>query len=293
MSTTATGQKISQSQIDLVEKVCAIISANLDTEPTLADLSAQVHVSQYHLQRVFKRVMGITPRQYAEALRLDCVKDKLRAQASVTDAMVDVGYSSSSRLYEKVHDNIGMTPARYRAGGEGMNMAYWISDSPMGRMLVGATERGVSSICLGDDDDALLDMLQAEYPNAHIYEDEETLSTWVDMLVAHLNGWKPCLDLPIDVQATAFQRRVWTELQRIPYGETRTYKQIAEAIGNPKAVRAVARACATNPVALVTPCHRVVRNDGTMGGYRWGVERKEALLHHEHQRETKPGEAST
>jgi AraC family transcriptional regulator, regulatory protein of adaptative response / methylated-DNA-[protein]-cysteine methyltransferase len=288
---------VSKTQLDLVRQVCHYIEQTMPQEPTLAELSERVHVSQYHLQRTFKRVMGISPRQYAEARRLDCLKSKLRETSTVTDAMYEVGYSSSSRLYEGTREKMGMTPAIYRSGGAGMYITYTIVEvEAFGRMLVASTEHGICSVDFGDNDEALAESLFEEYPAATIIHDDESMCNWVISLVEHLRGWRPHLDLPLDVQATAFQRRVWQELQRIPYGETRTYSQIAEAIGQPNATRAVARACATNPTALLTPCHRVVRSDGSMGGYKWGLERKHALLeqerHYAHAQETAGESAS-
>jgi len=202
----------------------------------------------------------------------------------VTTALYEAGYGSSSRLYERAPSHLGMTPAAYRRGGEGMHIDYTIVDSSLGRLLVGATERGISALYLGESDDRLRGAIEKEYPRAKLRRDDSgpgSLGEWVSEVLAHLSGHKPHLDLPTDVQATAFQRRVWEELRRIPYGTTRTYTQVAQAIGNPAAVRAVARACATNPVSVVVPCHRVVREDGKLAGYRWGIGRKRTLIDHE------------
>ena len=269
-----------ESQVELVRRACRYIEQNLDSLPSLASLSAQVHLSPYHLQRVFKRIMGITPRQYAEACRLGRLKAQLKDGEPVTRALYDVGYGSSSRLYERAPSQLGMTPTAYRRGGPGMHIDYTIVDCPLGRLLVAATAKGICAVSLGDDDTVLEAALFSEYPAAEINRDgdEVNLSQWVNALVSHLNGQHPHIDLPLDVQATAFQWRVWQELQAIPYGSTRSYSQVAQALGQPRATRAVARACATNPVPLVVPCHRVVREDGTLGGYRWGLERKQQLL---------------
>ncbi|MGB6823385.1 MAG: methylated-DNA--[protein]-cysteine S-methyltransferase, partial [Candidatus Acidiferrales bacterium] len=200
-------------------------------------------------------------------------------------AMYDAGYGSSSRLYERAPAQMGMTPATYRRGGAGMLIHYTIVPCPLGRILVAATQRGVSAVYLGDSDarsDARLeDALAHEYPQAEIHRDSKDLGQWVREILRHLRGQEPHIDLPLDVQATAFQRRVWNELRRIPYGTTRSYTEVARAIGKPRAIRAVARACATNPVSIVVPCHRVVRQDGNLAGYRWGLERKSALLKQE------------
>jgi AraC family transcriptional regulator of adaptative response/methylated-DNA-[protein]-cysteine methyltransferase len=237
--------------------------------------------SEGHLQKTFKRVMGISPREYAGARRVAALKSKLRDGQDVTRALYEAGYGSSSRLYEKSSAELGMTPAAYRRGGKGMNISYTIVDCPLGRMLLAATERGISALTLGDSDSVLEAALLAEYPQAQIHRDDARFAEWTRLLERHLNGAAPRLDLPLDLQATAFQRRVWKELQKIPYGETRTYTQVARSIGKPRAIRAVARACATNPVSVIVPCHRVIRGDGSLAGYRWGLKRKEALLKQE------------
>ena len=274
---------VADPQVELVQRACRYIEQHLDDMPGLAELGGQVNVSPFHLQRVFKRVMGISPRQYAEARRLGQFKEQLKEGETVTQALYEVGFSSSSRLYERAPDQLGMTPTTYRRGGPGMSITYTIVDSALGRLLVAATDKGICSVCIGDDDAKLEAALWQEYPRAEIRRDGEDagLHAWVETLVRHLDGQQPHFDLPVDVQATAFQWRVWQELQAIPYGATRSYSQVAQAIGQPKATRAVARACATNPVALVVPCHRVVRENGHMGGYRWGIERKQQLLKQE------------
>jgi len=242
-------------------------------------------VSAQHLQRTFKGVMGITPRQYAESRRLSQFKSKVKTGSSVTDAMYDAGYGSSRGLYEKSSARLGMTPATYGRGGRGMSINYTIAKCSLGRLLVAATERGVCSVALGDADADLERALLAEYPNASIDKKDTVISPslnlWLSAVLEYLNGKTPRVDLPLDLQATAFQWRVWEELRAIPLGETRSYQDIAKAIGKPKAVRAVAGACAGNHVALVIPCHRVVREDQSLGGYRWGLERKRTLLERE------------
>lgn len=196
----------------------------------------------------------------------------------MTTAMYDAGFGSSSRLYERASAHMGMTPAVYRRGGEGMSISYAIVPCSLGRILVAATTRGVSAVYLGDSDKPLKEALAKEYPRAEICVDEKGMARWVRSVLTHLRGQTPHAELPLDVRATAFQRRVWQELQRIPRGSTKSYTEIARAIGKPTAIRAVARACATNPVSIVVPCHRVVRADGKLAGYRWGLERKEKLL---------------
>jgi AraC family transcriptional regulator of adaptative response/methylated-DNA-[protein]-cysteine methyltransferase len=225
--------------------------------------------------------MGITPRQYADALRVARLKSELRKGKDVTTAMHEVSYGSSSRLYEKSDEHLGMTPATYRKGGAGMNISYTIAPCALGRVLVAATERGISAVYLGDRDAELVVALREEYPAADIRAASGGNSKWVREIVKHLAGANPQLDLPTDVAATAFQRRVWEALRAIPAGTTRTYSEVAQSIGQPSAVRAVAHACATNPTSIVVPCHRVVRKDGTHGGYRWGLGRKKILLERE------------
>jgi AraC family transcriptional regulator of adaptative response/methylated-DNA-[protein]-cysteine methyltransferase len=265
-------------QLSWVRHVCRHIDESLDGPLTRAQLAAEVGVAPHHLQRTFKRHMGISPREYADARRLERLKTGLRDGQPVTHSLYDAGYGSSSRLYERSNSQLGMTPATYRRGGRGMSLAYTVVDSPLGRLLVAATERGVSAVSLGTSDGALERALRQEYPAAEIRRDDGALSRWVRALLDHLRGSQPHLDLPLDVRATAFQRRVWQELRSIPYGATRSYGDVARAIGRPTAARAVARACATNPAALVIPCHRVVAGDGALGGYRWGSDRKRELL---------------
>jgi AraC family transcriptional regulator of adaptative response/methylated-DNA-[protein]-cysteine methyltransferase len=277
-----------------VARVCREIEAQIDADGgmpahgdasgaplTLRTLSSTAGMSAPQLERAFRSVMGISPRQYADARRMRRLKSRLRKGDDVTTALYDAGFGSSSRLYERAPAQLGMTPATYRQGGAGMKIHYTIVASPLGRLLVGATDRGISALYLGKDDGPLESSLRKEYPRAEIQRDRNGLEGWVGKILEHLRGREPNLDLPTDVQATAFQRRVWQELRRIPYGTTRTYSQVARAIGKPKAIRAVARACATNPVSVVVPCHRVVREDGNLAGYRWGLERKLALLQHE------------
>lgn len=267
------------ARVEMILSVCRAIEARAGDAPALDELGRLAGVSPHHLQRTFKSVTGITPRQYAAAHRLKLFKSRIKEGGDVTAAMYDAGYGSSSRLYEKAARQLGMTPATYRRGGKDMNINYTIVGSRLGRLLVAATERGICSVQFGERDEELADALRAEYPAAAaVRRDEAGLGAWVGGLLNHLDGSQPGLDLPLDVRATAFQLQVWEELRRIPYGETRSYGEVAESIGRPTATRAVARACATNPVALVTPCHRVVRESGEPGGYRWGLERKRELL---------------
>jgi AraC family transcriptional regulator of adaptative response/methylated-DNA-[protein]-cysteine methyltransferase len=234
------------------------------------------------LARAFKRVLGITPRAYAEARRVSRFKQELKRRKHVSPALYEAGYSSTSRVYEHAHEQLGMTPATYARGGAGVGIAYVTVPTSLGHLLVAATERGVCRVALGNTDATLHAELRAEFPAARVVEDKSgKLHGWVSPILAYLDGREPELDLPLDIRATAFQRKVWQELQKIPFGQTRTYAEIAKRIGQPTAARAVARACATNPAALVIPCHRVVREDGDLGGYRWGTERKRSLLNNE------------
>jgi AraC family transcriptional regulator of adaptative response/methylated-DNA-[protein]-cysteine methyltransferase len=269
-------------RVRMVLRVCRAIEEHAtDDALSLDQLGAELKVSPHHLQRTFKSITGITPRQYAAAHRLKLFKSRIKEGSEVTGAIYDAGYGSSSRLYEKASARLGMTPATYKRGGKGMNISYTIVDTHMGRLLVAATERGMCAVNFGDHDGALVTSLVKEYPAAVIRQDDTVLNEWVEGLLHYLDGARPQHDLPLDLQATAFQLKVWEELRRIPYGETRSYKAVAEAIGQPTATRAVARACATNPVALITPCHRVLRESGDLGGYRWGIERKRQLLEQE------------
>lgn len=277
-------------RVEAVARVCREIESRVDaaeetsTGLSLAALSSSTNMKPHQLERAFRRLMGISPRQYADSRRMLRLKSGLRKGDNVTTALYDAGFGSSSRLYERAPAHLGMTPATYRQGGTGMRIQYAIVDSPLGRLLAGGTTRGISALYLGESDALLEDTLRKEYPRAELVREAagaRELRMWLEKILAHLRGREPDLDLPTDVQATAFQRRVWEELRRIPYGSTRTYSQIARKIGQPSAVRAVARACATNPVSVVVPCHRVVREDGELAGYRWGVERKRTLLERE------------
>jgi len=252
---------------------------------TLAELSKRVGVSPFHLQRLFKRATGLSPREYQSARRMQQVKHGLRKGDDVTTALYDAGYGSPSRLYEKSSQQLGMTPGTYRRRGAGMTIRYAIVPSPLGHMMVAATSRGLCAVRFGESAMELEGDLHEEFEAAEISRDDAALRPYVQPLLANLRGENPTIDLPLDVRATAFQKKVWDELRRIPRGETRSYSEVAHAIGDDKAVRAVARACASNPVAIAVPCHRVVRSDGDISGYRWGVERKKKLLEQE-QRES-------
>lgn len=265
-------------QLEMVRSVCQHIRDASESLPTLTQLAAKAGVSPYYLHRLFKRVTGITPRQYADTCRLGTLKMSLKNGRSITDGLYQAGYGSSSRLYEQSSAQLGMTPAVYRRGGPSRGIAYTVVGSPLGLLLVAATERGICAVSLGDDEKTLEVSLHREYPASEIRREDAALKEWVQGILRHLSGRLPHLDLPLDIQATAFERLVWEHLKDIPYGETRSYGEIAEALGRPKASRAVARACGLNPVALLIPCHRAIRKDGGTGGYRWGLARKEALL---------------
>lgn len=245
---------------------------------TLAELSKRVGLSPFHLQRLFKRATGLSPREYQSARRMQQVKTELRKAGDVTTALYGAGFSSPSRLYEKSDQQLGMTPGAYRRGGAGATIMFATAPTPLGRMLVAATERGLCAVRFGESVTELERSLRNEFHAATLHRDDAAMRHYIEPLLASLGGERTMIDLPLDVRATAFQKKVWQTLQRIPRGETRSYTEIARAIGDPKAVRAVARACASNPVALAVPCHRVVRSDGNLAGYRWGIERKKKLL---------------
>lgn len=274
---------------ELVRLACDFIDDYVEANgaaPRMQEISDAVSTAPAALQRKFRRETGITPPQYARGRRMERFKGLLRDGASVSDALYDAGYGSSSRLYERASEQLGMTPASYRRGGAGAVIRYVVTQSALGGLLVAGTDRGVCAVKLGDDTDALVAELHQEFPAADIQlvaPDGDnpgfaSLMEWTDAALAYLDGRSTDIDLPLDVRATMFQWRVWRQLQAIPVGETRTYQQLAEELEHPKASRAVGRACATNPVAPIIPCHRALRKDGGLGGYRWGLHRKEALL---------------
>jgi AraC family transcriptional regulator of adaptative response/methylated-DNA-[protein]-cysteine methyltransferase len=262
----------------LLEEIDRTTRSTADGRTTIEELAARAGTSADALRRIFRRELGISPGQYADAKRLQALKKLLRNGASVTEALYDAGYGSSSRLYERAPRQLGMTPLAYRRGGQNVQLRYAVEPCALGHVLVAATARGIAAVCLGDSKRELEIELHREFPHAALREDRAGLGRWTRAISRHLAGAQPRLDLPLDVRATAFERRVWEELRKIPYGTTRSYAEIARAIGNPRAMRAVARACAANPAAVVIPCHRVVRADGQPSGYRWGIKRKRALL---------------
>jgi len=277
-------------QVAAVRRACTAILKHLDEgaegPPRLERIAAAAGMSPWHLQRTFTRLLGISPRHFADARRLDLLKAGLKDRSNgkgVAGAVYGAGYGSASRVYERAGAELGMTPATYAKGGAGADINFATAKTRLGLVLVAATHRGVCMVSLGAGAEKLEAALRAEYPAAAIRRDERALRPLLDAVVRHLAGKEPHLDLPLDVRATAFQWRVWQELKAIPLGETLSYGEIAARIGTPRAVRAVGHACATNPVALTVPCHRAVRQDGSPGGYRWGLERKEKLLAAERQ----------
>lgn len=264
-----------------VERARRYIEANHERAVTLSSLARETGMSPFHLQRTFKRLLGVSPHEYHDALRVSAFKSRLRAGDTVSRATYEAGFGSSSRVYERSNQVLGMTPATFRHGGDGMRILYTIVPSPFGRLLVGATERGVCAVALGDSDGALVAALEADFPRATIERGDDVRHEWVEAIAGHLGGGSQGLDIALDVRGTDFQMQVWSLLRKIPPGHRKSYGEIAAALGRPRATRAVARACASNRLAVIIPCHRVVRSDGALGGYKWGVERKRAILDHE------------
>lgn len=270
-----------------MEEVCRYIEAHSDEPLSLERLAQHAGMSRFHFQRTFKTLVGITPKQYHDAHRVRSLKTHLKSSPDVTAAVYDAGYGSSSRVYERADTRLGMTPKEYRAAGKGVHISYVSFETPLGLLMAGATDRGLCFVQFGETHEQLEAMLRAEYPNATLETMREPhdpqFTAWVEALRRHLHGEQPHLDLPADIRATAFQLRVWNYLQSIPYGEVRSYSEVAEGIGQPTAARAVAHACASNVLALVIPCHRVLRGTGELGGYKWGLPRKRALIDRERQ----------
>ncbi|MGH7393818.1 MAG: bifunctional DNA-binding transcriptional regulator/O6-methylguanine-DNA methyltransferase Ada, partial [Candidatus Rokuibacteriota bacterium] len=265
------------SAADRVKRALASLES-AETRPTLGELAAAAGVSRFHFHRLFKRLLGVTPREYAATRSLERLRAELGRGTPVTDAIFEAGFGSSSRVYEQSGETLGMTPGVYRAGAPGLAIAYTVVECGLGWLAVAATPRGVCSIELGDRPETLVRGLRARFPNAALVEDRRGLRRWVGPVLRFVSAPAENLSLPLDVQGTAFQRRVWNALRRLPVGATVSYTALARGIGRPRAVRAVARACATNPVALAIPCHRVVGSDSNLSGYRWGVERKRRIL---------------
>jgi AraC family transcriptional regulator of adaptative response/methylated-DNA-[protein]-cysteine methyltransferase len=270
--------------IDPLDRALAMLNDAADAPPKLSELARTVGLSPSHLQRIFRKRFGVTPAEYSQSLRLKNLKSALRDTDRVTDAIYDAGFGSGSRVYEKTDQLLGMTPASYQRGGAGIAVRYTTLKTALGRLLVAATERGVCKISIGDDDATLVDDLRQEFPRATITRIDAGRDEWLAAIVTRIdedlrgNASSRTPLPPLDIRATAFQWRVWQALQHIPRGETRSYSDIADEIGEPRAVRAVANACGRNRLAVVVPCHRVIREDGSLGGYRWGIERKRTLL---------------
>jgi AraC family transcriptional regulator, regulatory protein of adaptative response / methylated-DNA-[protein]-cysteine methyltransferase len=260
-----------------IEKACALLRTS-ETLPSLGELADAAGISRFHFHRVFKQITGATPRDYARTHRLGRLGEKLDAGQPVTAAIYAAGFGSSSRAYEAAPAALGMTPGERRRGGDGQTIRFVTVETPLGWALVAATERGICMTALADDRNGLVGALRQRFPAAAMITEDAGLQKWADQIVRFITAPDRNLDLPLDIQGTAFQARVWRALQKIPLGKTASYTEIAAALGQPKAVRAVAQACAANKLALVVPCHRVIRSDGDLGGYRWGVERKRALL---------------
>ena len=267
--------------IELAKKVCDHVDANLTTSLTLKTIGSQFGISPFHLHRIFKRVTGMTLRDYVEARRLAVFKGELQRGESVTKAAYHAGFSSRSRLYNRIQDKLGMQPGIYRRGGKSLAISYTIINSFVGRLLIATTRQGVCSVCVGESDSFVETALVNEYPAASIQRDDDALKNLASQFSEYFRNRRFRSKLPLDLHGTPFQMRVWEQLQSIPPGSTRSYERIAHDLGNPKAVRAVARACASNPTILLIPCHRVVRKNGELGGYRWGLERKRIILRHE------------
>jgi len=265
---------------EAVMRACALIH-EAETAPSLDALAETAGMSRFHFHRQFKREVGLTPKQYIAARRAQAVRNALPGATSVTAAIHDAGYASAARFYERAGATLGMQPAAYRAGGAGQTIRHGFGDSTLGRVLAAATERGLCAIFLGDRDDDLSEALRKRFPKARLQPAAADVTERIAAVLAHIEGEGRADGLPLDVQGTAFQQRVWAALSRIPWGETRTYSEIAQAVGAPTATRAVANACGANPLAVLIPCHRVLRADGGLGGYRWGVARKKALLDRE------------
>jgi AraC family transcriptional regulator, regulatory protein of adaptative response / methylated-DNA-[protein]-cysteine methyltransferase len=268
-----------------IRALCRYIRDHADQSLTLDVLAARAQLSRFHLQRTFKAIVGVTPKDYVEGCRVGKLKSRLRLKRSVTDAVYESGFGSSSRVYERADTRLGMTPSAYRSGGSGATISYAARDTPLGWLMIGATRRGLCFVQFGESSLQLLAALRQEYPNADIEQMGEQyraeFERWMKALTAHIEGFAEAGDLPLDVRGTAFQLKVWRYLQAIPPGDVQSYGEVARGIGRPSAVRAVARACAANRVAITIPCHRVVRGDGGLGGYKWGVARKRALLDRE------------
>jgi AraC family transcriptional regulator of adaptative response/methylated-DNA-[protein]-cysteine methyltransferase len=267
------------SQTEMVLRACKLLENEEWT--SLETLAKELDLSPSHFQKIFTQIIGISPKKFAAAKRLSRFKGELKRGNDVSSAIYEAGFGSSSRLYENVSAKLGMTPAVYKKGGKGMKIEFTIIDCELGKLLVARTEKGICSVTFGDSRNGMLERLVTEFWDAEICENNSNLKEFVEAILGNLDGSRKILDLPLDLQATAFQMRVWEVLRKIPYGETLSYQEVAEKLGNKNAVRAVASACASNRIALVIPCHRVVRSNGKLSGYRWGAERKKQILEKE------------
>jgi AraC family transcriptional regulator of adaptative response/methylated-DNA-[protein]-cysteine methyltransferase len=282
-----TAPALADAHASAVARVCRLIERS-ETLPTLEQLARCAGLSRFHFHRIFKAVTGLTPRAYASAHRADRVRAELGRRATVTEAIYGAGYNSNGPFYASAPGVLGMTPSRFRAGGAGESIRFAVGECSLGSVLVAATEKGVCAITLGGDPEALVRDLQDRFPHARLVGGDVGFEKLVAQVVGLVEAPAVRTDLPLDVRGTAFQRRVWQALRRIPAGTTASYADVARRIGMPRAVRAVAGACGANPVAIAIPCHRVVRNDGSLSGYRWGVERKRALLERESEKGSPP-----
>jgi AraC family transcriptional regulator of adaptative response/methylated-DNA-[protein]-cysteine methyltransferase len=280
-----------------IRKVCRYMDTHTDEPLKLGDLASIAGMSSFHFQRTFKSKTRLTPKQYLDAKRVEKLKEELKRSGEVTQAMYEAGYGSPSRVYERANFHLGMTPNQYRQGGKGLAIAYATISSSFGKIMIGATDRGICFLQFGESRELLLDMLRKEYPSALLAPMKEPyhpdFEKWVELLEGYMAGTETNLRLPLDLKATVFQMKVWNYLQSIPYGDVQSYGEVAAAIGNPKATRAVAHACASNRVALVIPCHRVIRGTGELGGYRWGLARKRVLIDQERLHRSGASFAST
>ncbi len=276
-----------------MREVCDFITRDPARKHTLRALAARASMSPFHFQRSFKRIVGVTPKEFMDGERLRSLKSKLRGQANVTQAIYEAGFGSVSRVYERVDSRLGMTPKQYRAGGAGVEISHAGADSALGHMLIGATDRGICFLQFGESNAELVKALATEYPGATLKPmsagQRGAFDAWMRELARRIEGDASGADLPLDVRGTSFQLKVWKALLRIPRGVVLSYSEVARSVGSPRAVRAVANACASNRIAILIPCHRVIRGDGTLGGYRWGLERKRALL--DRERSTERGQA--
>ena len=268
---------ISKGHLALITRLCRDID-NAESPPTLSALAERANLSPYHLHRLFKQVTGLTPKAYATARRANRIREGLNRNVNITQAIFDAGFNANSAFYTKTHQLLGMTPNRYRRGGAGLAIHFAVGQCSLGSILVAATSRGVCAIFMGDSPEELVNDLEQRFPNAELIGGDRDFEQCVALVVGFVEAPETGLDLPLDIRGTAFQQRVWQALQAIPPGSTLSYSQVAERIGSPQATRAVATACAANPLAVAIPCHRVVRSDGSISGYRWGIERKHALL---------------